>query len=90
MQMTILKNELQPETKIRACTLSETDETHDITVIQQQISNGYRQKRQMLEQQKSVLVSRYLLQISHVNRSHVPCQYPPIPYLPIGTSMSCM
>ena len=74
----MLKDELQPETGSRDLILSETDVTHDITVTEHQISNleiEYKQKRQRLEQQKSVLVTKDLLQMSSVRKSHVPCPY---------------
>ena len=39
MQSNTLQNELQAETESRTSATSETDETHDMTVVEQQISN---------------------------------------------------
>ena len=39
IQLTVLQNKLQPETESRNSLPSETDETHDITLREQQISN---------------------------------------------------
>ena len=47
MQSTVLQNALQPDTESRALTSSEIDESHHITVFEQQISKletEYRQK----------------------------------------------
>ena len=64
--------------KSSASTSSETDKAGDITLVKQQMSKletVYRQNRHRLEQQKSVLVSKDLFQLSSVNKFHVPCQY---------------
>ena len=51
---------------------------NNIMVVEQQILNletEYKEKRQRLEGQKSVLVSKDLLHMNNIEKSHVPCQY---------------
>ena len=70
-----LQNELKPETDIIPSTLSKTDEDHRITVMEKnKFSNTETEcswKRQKLEQQKSVLVTKDLLQTSNVSKLHM-------------------
>ena len=81
MQSTTLQDEVLEN---RESTSSEIETTCDMTMIAQKFWNleiEYKQKRQRLEQQKSILVTKDMLHTSftvssHVaEKSHVPCQY---------------
>ena len=74
MQSTILQDETQPESGIRELTSRKSDTTHNIIVIEQKHSNlevEYKQKRQWLEQQKSVLVTKDMLHTSRTVYNHL-------------------
>ena len=74
----MLQDELLSERKSSAFTPSGINATGYVTKTKQQISKleiEYRQKRQTVEQCKLTLVTKDLLQMSSINKSHMPCQY---------------